>query len=378
MKKVISLLLALVLCLSLCACGKSEAVKNVEAMIDALMGSIEYNVEEIEAIYAAFAALSEKEQKKVRNYTDFSKLSDDFYAASLVGTWYPFAFDIGSLEERFSPPYYIVLNADHTYESVAGEAGSTTGTWEVKNKCLTLLGLKELNTLIGGHGGKDDIALNICYEDGFIFLNDDTQFIKYYKEKDYFSILGDVLLAVDCANVNLSDYLGFTTFELYATDEWGARTGSVYDEIILKNLLYEDGWMYFGVSEDFQIEVLYPDYTEVFYDPDGSKHTQEYSSGSYTVFGCPFSHYSTKHLPDLGAKTKEFSSESDLSTGSFTFGRAKGALYFINNKYVADVRKDENDCRYIVLDNSQKYCALVLGGYDKMYTDQWLEGLPEY
>ena len=376
MKKAISLLLALVLCLALCACGKSEAVKNVEAMIDALMGATEYNVEEIEAIYTAFAELSEKEKKRVGNYDDFIKISDEYYAYAIVGTWYPFAFVIDALEESFSPHYYIVLNEDYTFESVAGKEGITTGTWEVKNKCLTLFGLKELHTLSTGWGDEgSDIAIHIAYEDGFVYLD---AYHSYYKEDDYFSILGDVLLAVDCANVNLSDYLGFTTFELCAVDEWGARTGSVYDEIILKNLLYEDGWMYFGVSRDFQIEVLYPDYTEVFYDPDGSKHTQEYSSGSYTVFGCPFSHYGTKHLPDLGAKTKEFSSKTDLSTDSFTFGRAKGALYFINNKYVADVRKDENDYRYIVLDNSQKYCALVLGEYDKMYTDQWLEGLPEY
>ena len=124
MKKAISLLLALVLCLSLTACGKSEAVKNVEAMIDALMGSTEYNVEEIEAIYAAFAELSEKEQTKVGNYDDFCELSDNFYASTLIGTWYPFELWIGELEKSFSPHFYIVLNADHTFESVAGEEGS--------------------------------------------------------------------------------------------------------------------------------------------------------------------------------------------------------------------------------------------------------------
>ena len=378
MKKAISLLLALVMCLSLTACGKSEAVQNVEGMIDALMGSAEYTAEDIEAIHSAFAALSEKEQKKVGNYDDFSELSDDFYAASLVGTWYPFAFDIGSLEERFSPQYYIVLNEDHTYESVAGEAGSTTGTWEVKNKCLTLLGLKEIRTLIGSRGGKDDIALNICYENGFIILDDDRQFIEYYKEKDYFSILGDALLAVDCANVNLSDYLGFTTFELYATDEWGARTGSVYDEIILKNLLYEDGWMYFGVSDDFQIEVLYPDYTTVDVYPDGRSDTNEYASGSYTVFGCPFEHISTKHLPDLGAKTKEFSYEADLSTDSFTFGRARGTLYFINSKYVADVRKGENDSRILVFNDSLEFTEILFDGVSELCVGLWEEGKLEY
>ena len=376
MKKAIPLLLALVLCLSLCAFRKSEAVKNVEAMIDALMGSTEYNVEEIEAIHTAFATLSEKEQKKVGNYDDFIKISDEYYAYAIVGTWYPFALVIDAPEESFSPHYYIVLNEDYTFESVAGKEGITTGTWEVKNKCLTLFGLKELHTLstVWGDGGSD-IAIHIAYEDGFVYLD---ACHSYYKEDDYFSILGDVLLAVDCANVNLSDYLGFTTFELYATDEWGAHTGSVYDEVILKNLLYEDGWMYFGVSDDFQIEVLYPDYTEVFYDPDGSKHTQECSSGSHTVFGCPFEHSSTKHLPDLGVKTKEFSSETDLTTDSFTFGRARGSLYFINKKYVKDVRKDKDDRRYIVLDNSQKYSSLVFGDHDQMFTGFQIKGMPEY
>ena len=36
MKKVIPLFLALLMCLSLCSCGKSEAVTNVEALIEAI------------------------------------------------------------------------------------------------------------------------------------------------------------------------------------------------------------------------------------------------------------------------------------------------------------------------------------------------------
>lgn len=371
MKKVISLFLALVMCLSLCACGKSEAVKNVEAMIDALMGATEYNVEEIEAIYAAFAELSEKEQKKVGNYDDFCKFSDAYYASTLVGTWYPFAFMIDALEESFSPHYYIVLNEDYTFESVAGEEGTTTGTWEVKNKCLTLLGLKELRTLGTGGGVEDNISLSIRYEDGFVCLE------QYYKEEDYFSILGDVLLAVDCTNVNLSDYLGFSTFEEYGVDEWGVRTGAVYTRVILQNLLYEEGWMYFGNSRDFQLEVLYPDYEEVFHYPDGYTYTNEYPAGSENISLYPFSSYVVS-LPVLSQQTKDGSAETNLSTDAFTFGRAKGTLYFINKKYVAGICKDEEDYRYIVLDNSQKFTSLVLGGYPEVCVDRWEEGNLEH
>ena len=379
MKKALSLLLVLVLCLSLCACGKSEAVKSVEAMIDALLGSTEYNVEQIEAIYTAFAELSEKEQKRVGNYDDFIKVSDDFYASALIGTWCPFEQWAGGLENYFSPDFYIVLNADNTFESVAGEEGTTTGTWEVKNKCLTLLGLKELRTMNYGTGGKEDISLSIRYEDGFVCLENDSAFCKYYKEDDYFSILGDVLLAVDCANVDLSDYFGFTTFEAYPVDEWGVRTGSTYTEVILQNLLYEDGWMYFGKSDNFMLEVLYPDYTEVFYFPDGSTRTSEYPAGSENISYCPFS-ANMVNLPVLSQQTKDGSAETNLSTDAFTFGRAKGSLYFVNSKYVKDVRKSEDDRRVLVIDTSQKFASLVFAGDSdsERYVGQWEEGNLEY
>ena len=58
MKKILSLLLVLSLCLAMCGCGKSEAVKNVETMIDALIGTAVYTAEELEVVHTAFAALS--------------------------------------------------------------------------------------------------------------------------------------------------------------------------------------------------------------------------------------------------------------------------------------------------------------------------------
>lgn len=377
MKKLIAFVLAVVMCLSMAACGKSEAVKNVEAMIDVLMGAAEYKIEEIEAVHAAFSALSEKEQKQVGNYDDLVKVSDDFYASALIGTWYPLEYVFDAPEELFSPHYYIVLNADHTYESVAGKEGTTAGTWEVKNKCLTLFGLRGLSTLgsFWSNAG-NDISINIKYEDGSIYLD---PFIRYYKEDDYFSILDDILLTVDCANVDLNDYIGFTTYESIAVDEWGARTGSVYNEVIMQNLLYEDGWMYFASSPDLLLEVLYPDYTQVTYYPDGTSYTCEYSSGSCNISYAPFSHVGAKYLPDFGQKTKDFFSETDLSTDSFTFGRAKGSLYFVNSKYVKDVHKSEDDTRILVLDTSQKYIALIFfDKYSNLYVGPWEEGNLEY
>lgn len=67
MKRAISLALVFVLCLSLCACGKSKEVKNVEEMISAIG---EVSLESREAIIVAqdaYALLEDTEKEKVSN-----------------------------------------------------------------------------------------------------------------------------------------------------------------------------------------------------------------------------------------------------------------------------------------------------------------------
>lgn len=67
MKKIISLVLALVMCLSLCACGKSQAVKDVEEVIKAI-GEVSLDSEE--AILKAermYDYLTDSEKSKVEN-----------------------------------------------------------------------------------------------------------------------------------------------------------------------------------------------------------------------------------------------------------------------------------------------------------------------
>lgn len=69
MKKIISLVLVLVMCLSLCACGKSQAVKDVETAINAI-GDV--SLDSIEAIARAehmYEILTDEEKSQVENKT---------------------------------------------------------------------------------------------------------------------------------------------------------------------------------------------------------------------------------------------------------------------------------------------------------------------
>lgn len=68
MKKATGLIIAVILFLSLCACGKSEAVTNVENLISSI-GEISLERKDaIDVAQQAFDALTQEEKKEVENY----------------------------------------------------------------------------------------------------------------------------------------------------------------------------------------------------------------------------------------------------------------------------------------------------------------------
>ena len=78
MKKVVTLILVLMLCLVLCACGKSEAVIQAETLIS-VVGEVTLDSESaIAAAESAYHALSEKEQAQVENYATLTEARSTF------------------------------------------------------------------------------------------------------------------------------------------------------------------------------------------------------------------------------------------------------------------------------------------------------------
>lgn len=95
MKRIISLLLVLALCLPLCACGKSKAVSNVESLIGAI-GEVTVDSEAavVEA-EEAYKVLTDKEKEAVENYADLvsartvldEALEIEQFRQSILGEW---------------------------------------------------------------------------------------------------------------------------------------------------------------------------------------------------------------------------------------------------------------------------------------------------
>lgn len=78
MKKIISFILVIVMCFTLCACGKSDAVVKVEELISAIGEVSLESKSAIDAAQEAFNALPEEEKAEVENYYVLVESHDAF------------------------------------------------------------------------------------------------------------------------------------------------------------------------------------------------------------------------------------------------------------------------------------------------------------
>lgn len=280
MKNIIALLLALAMCFSLCACGKSEAVTNVEGLIDAIG---EVSTESESAIIAAeeaYNALAKEEKTKVENYSVLTEaraaLDDAIKAAEYEALKAPF---VGTWISEFVGEKKITLNADGTgvpYDWTISEDGTK----------LT----------IGGEVG------TVIIEDEYtklLFVNSKDC---YVRAEDYQEAYDRKFMAVEVTGENVKDYLGDPVLAGYELDAWGeVREGCTL--YFLTSKVYEDGWVYIGCSDDFAVDIVY-----------SFGFTMTHTLG-------PFSNIVT-----LG------DSPNPVRIGD----RAKGTLYYVREEYVAE------------------------------------------
>ena len=349
MRKCLSLALVLVLCLLLCGCGKSEAVKNVEAMIDALGEITPESIAAITEAESAYAALSAEEQAKVESHPTLTAARDRYWELMLPGQWCYGAPTFGTALYNLGKVEFI-LHPDLTWES--NVCGPDTGTWSVRYGVLELTD-PDLGYIYN--------TLNIVESDGFLGLgHQDT--ITHIRKEEQIDFLSDTFLILDLAEIDPNDYFGFRIYERHTIDEWGEPTGTGYTSILLQNKLYDEGWLYLGTVGDFAIEVLIPEYTVTYTNSSGYSSTSTHEATNDTISYNPFSsgiHY----LYGFGEDYKE---TSDLSADDLAFGRAKGIIVFVRSEYVT-VQKDEQGTDQRVLARENAECPM------SQYVGDWLD-----
>lgn len=184
MKKTISLLLALVMCLSLCACGKNDAVKNVETLIDAI-GEVTLDSDAaIAAAEEAYNALTAEDKTAVENYALLQSaresLDRELFRQSILGDW---------LTIDGSMTFTFYENGECTI------SGAERGSYEVDRDTIkvTILGLQVQLVVEDDETGirhmkAEDLGIDCVQEDDFAAFQPEIINIATENWEEYFEI----------------------------------------------------------------------------------------------------------------------------------------------------------------------------------------------
>lgn len=334
MKRAISVILTLILCLGLVGCGKSEAVKNVEAMIDGI-GTVSIgSLDAIQAAMDAYEALTEEEAAKVENVAALTEAQDACLTLHLMGNWvynHEYYNDVESQYDRTD----LALREDMT-----AEGQSVSGVWRVENGELKI------------NNGEYDITYHIYQEDGKLSVGSVNS--KMIRTEDYNALLDEMFVTVEITPETVSDYCRVILYTQIVEDAFGLVTGDTRTYAALESTVYDDGLIYFEASDDLAIELLVPEH-KYQYIRDGRKprnYTDE--ADTYVVQHNPYGSYGAS----LGNKNVESGYEyvHDITADQISFGRAAGKITFIRSSFVQEVRQDDehSSSRVIVLNTGKE------------------------
>ena len=305
-KMLVRVFLFVFICSSLYGCGKSEEVKNVEALIDGI-GEVTVDSEDsIKKAEEAYDALTDKEKGKVENVDQLEKSKEELAAcikkaeeeekkrleeerkakiAPYVGTWKPIYADVLENEyihqidwvERDKERYNdIVIKEDDEKISVSGDnifnVGGFTGA-------LTLVEDNGIKKLVSSAG---------------VFV----------REEDYDELMDKMFVHVTLDEDNISDYIGGPVKLGKYLDEWGDETDT--DAYILSSPAYDNEGLIMLAFKDVKFEMYYSGIS------DATTYTEPYVLGYAIGSGTPtFSH----------------------------FGRAEGEIWYVRKEYVSDIQE---------------------------------------
>lgn len=311
-KTIVATILMVLMCCVLWGCGKSEAVKNVEALIDGI-GEVTVDSEEsIEQAEEAYNALTDEEKAKVENADQLITKREELDAyiakkkeeqrkkkeeekkaklAPYVGTWKSLYGPI-VLNDYYRQIKWTEKEKVLRYDIVIDELDE-----QVKvNDDGTISGFKDSNEARNSQTFKlidDNGIAKLVSRDGV-----------YVRSEDYDELIEKMFVHVTLDEDNIEDYIGGPVEIGKYIDEWGDETDTkaytfsspAYDNedlimLAFKGVKFEI--YYRGISDSSTYEIPYPLLS---------------ASGSGTV--------NLDH-----------------------FGRAEGEIWYIRKEYVSDIEK---------------------------------------
>lgn len=342
MKKITVFLIGLAMCLSLCGCGKSEAVKNVESRIEGI-GTVSWESEAaIAEVEKAYDALTDKEKSSVGNYEALTAAKEALEEAiqqhfeqlrqRVIGEWVD---ESGLVQAKIS------FLEDGSFQLGSVAYGDT---WE----------LSEDGEAIYVNGWENYAVLE---ENGLVKLVNKASVglpydgVIYVREKDFQAAHNEKYVTVELTTENVSDYMGEAVFIGYERDEFGEEK-TEYSCYAFPSLVRDQGLIYLGAA-DAAVEVILQDKD----DPSFRLETTLFEPfGSWGVMG-----YVSSWEEIVG------------------LGRARGEIVFVKEEYVRDVTWSaspyggKEKMRTIVLDNGIRLQTFGNSSYEEQLISSGLK-----
>lgn len=309
MKRVVCLLLVLVMCLGMCACGKSEAVKNVETLIAEISEDPLQSREAVEAAAEAWALLTEKEQGKVENADVLMNAQEKLEQERnetfqwLEGDWVNlYSLLNGYVYNTVEPTLNMEVDLSVQKDS------AVFNDKEVEWKCVD-----------GGIrlGGMTNVVMPVQKSDITILVTENASSMSYIKAADVDKLFVQVELTAD----NILDYVEIIDVPCKIVDNFGEVLGEGYNYWFASKV-YDDGLIYFD-SHELHIEYFKerrPGQT-----PSSTETTQ--------LYGGPNGYSTTNGVINW------------VTADKLSFGRVTGTICFVRAEYAEMVL--ENNMRSV-------------------------------
>ncbi|MGM9549139.1 MAG: hypothetical protein ACI3V5_04775 [Faecousia sp.] len=340
MKKTCTWILTVLVALALCGCGKSEAVKKVEAMIDAIGTVTVESQTAIDSAMEAYNALTEEEAAKVENYGVLKESADDCLELRLIGKWVYEPTYFYNVEEMYDK-VTLSLNEDMTAD---GE--HVSGKWRVEGSELMI------------NNGESDYLYHIYREGGKLAIGSINS--KMMRVEDYNALLDEMFVIVELTPENVADYCRCTIYTEIEKDAFGTLTGDTRTYATLESTVYDDGLIYLDGSDDLAIELLVPEHQYQW--RSGQRwRTRTSDAEEGVVKRIPYGSWGVS-LGSLNVDS-DYEAIHEITAEEISFGRVMGKITYIRSEYVETIKEDDGS-RIIVLKTGEE-----------IHAGTWKEGL---
>lgn len=236
MKKLLCLLLVLAMCLSLCSCGKSEAVKNAQTLISQISEDPLQSREAVETALEAWELLTQKEQGKVENAQILMNAQEKKAQERqevfrwLEGDWVNlYSLLNGYVYNEVEPTMNkeVVLSVE--------KDGAVFNNREVEWKCVD-----------GGIrlGGMSNPVKPVQHGDITVLVTEGAESMSYIKLED----VDKLFVHVELTPENIFDYVQIINVPCKVVDNFGEVLGEG-ESYWFASKVYDEGLIYFDSHE---------------------------------------------------------------------------------------------------------------------------------